>query len=409
MSKVHVYIDPFDDDGNYTGFQEVTKDVISLGTLKQQLDQTEYDIGILRNSSVSIKMQNSSGKYSDVGENINSIFRNRRGGSKVRITWEPGNSPLICGFFNAGDESAIISEELTVFEGLLNDYGTKSDIEVQDVDFKILGYDSILSEILIPFSSLGTETFSSLISKMVNQTGLTELISIGTINVGQNETIDDLSGLENKTVRNSLRDVLFHSNSVLYIKDNVLKVANRDANLTPDPAFQFYGESALRGIENILDIKGFRSGINKTFNYWRWKDTALLAQETTSTQKYGIRDIEVGTDLITDNGKRQNILNSNRDEFGIPRREFNIETFLTPSVLDVFLLDRVSIDYPSLGVEESGQKVAVYGQPTGYEVDYYATDLFPIQIFAADRWKVISREINFKNDTIKFGVREIIT
>ena len=57
---------------------------------------------------------------------------------------------------------------------------------------------------------------------------------------------------------------------------------------------------------------------------------------------------------------------------------------------------------------KAGQKTAVYGLPTGYEVDYYSTDITSIQIFAAERWKILSRKINLRNDTITFEVREII-
>ena len=407
MSKLHVYINPFDDNGNYTGFQEVTRDAVLIGQIKQQLDQTEYDIGIFRNASVSLRMQNSEGKYSDVNENITTIFRDKRGNSKVKITWEPGNDPLICGFFKSGE--AVLSEEITLFEGLLNDDATKTDLDVQNVDFKVLGYDSILSEILVPFSILGTETFTSLISAMLNQTKLTDLVSIGSISVGQDVTLNTIASLEGKTVRNVLRQALFASNSVLHIKDNVVIVSPRDANLTPDPTFQFFGEAADFGIENVIDIKGFRSGLNRTFNFWRWRDTTIIAQDSSSTQRLGIREKEIDNSLVTGTTERQSLLDSNRDEFSIEHREFMITTYITPDALVPFLNDRISVDYPALGVDEAGQKTAVYGRAEGYEVDYYATDLFPIQILAAERWKILSRNIDPKNDTITFGVREIIS
>lgn len=409
MSKARVFINPFDDNGNYTGFQEVTEDVISIGTLKQQLDQTEYNIGIFRNSSVSIRMQNASGKYSDVSENASTIFKKTRGNSKVRITWEPGNGKLVAGFFKAGDPLSTVSEQITIFEGLLNDDATKADIDVQDAVFKVLGYDSILTEILVPFSSLGTETFTSLITKMLNQEKFTDLITIGSIAVGQDITLNDLSSLENKTVRNVLRDALFASNSVLFIKDNIVTVSNRDANVTPDPAFQFFGEAADFGLENVVDIKGFRSGLNRTFNHWLWTDTLILAQDISSIQSVGIREKEIDNDLVTGTTERQTLLDSNRDEFSTPHREFEIETILTPESLIPFLNDKISVDYPALGVDEAGQKTAIYGLPTGYDVDYYATDVVSISIIAAERWKILSRDIDLKNDTITFGVREILS
>ena len=409
MSKLHVYIATKNDVGGYNDFQEVTKDVISLSDLNQQLDQSEYDIGIFRNSDVTIRLENSSGKYSNIEESPNSIFRQQRLNSKVRVTWQPGNDPLICGFFVSGAQQSILSEEITVYEGLLNDKATKTEIESQDVRFKILGYDSILDEITVPFSILGSETFSSLITKMLQQSELTDLIEIEDIDVGLDVSIDDLSSLENKTVRNVLRQVLFASNSILYIdSQNQLFVKPRQANETPNPSFMFYGEASTLGIENITDISNYRNGFNRVFNYWTWSDTTLLAQDSTSTQRFGINQKQISNDLITDNNKRNSILQVNRDEFSFPRREFEIKSYLTPDILVPTLNDRISVDYPILGVEEAGQKTAVYGQPDGYDVDYYATDVFSLQIQSAERWKILSRRISFKNDEITFLVREII-
>lgn len=409
LSKVKVYINPFDDNGLYTSFIDVTRDVISLGQIKQQLDHSEYDLGIFRNANVSLKMQNNFGRYSSPGESVTTIFKFKRSNSKVRITWQPGNDPLICGFFKSGEILSVLSEEVTVFEGLLNDDATKSDIEIQDVDFKALGYDSILDTLLVPFSSLGTETISSLIFKMLDQVQFRSLVNLGSISPFLDSTLDTVAPLENKKVRDVLREVLLISNSVFYIRNGEYFVAPRVANALPDPAYQFYGEAADFGIENIVDIKDYRVGLNRTFNFWTWQDTVLAATDSSSATKYGFRAKQLSNDSITDNGKRQAILNANRDEFGSPRREFKISTYLTPAAIGVFLNDKISVDYPSIGVSESGQKVAVYDQPTGYEVDYYATDVFMIQILKAERWKVLATEIDLKNDTISYEVREIIS
>jgi len=406
LSKIKVYINPFDDDGFYTEFIDVTKDVVSVGSIKQQLDNTEYDVGVFRNSNVSLKMQNYSGRYSDVDENIATIFRSRRSNSKVRITWQPGNDPLICGFFNAGYE--ILSEEITVFEGLLNDDGSNSDIQIQDVDFKILGYESVLDQMLVPFSSLGAETLQTLTEKILDQSPFNQYIDFGSLVIQNNDTVDTVAPLQNKTVKNVLRDILLATNSIFYIKNNEVYIKSRDANPTPDPAFQFYGEASALGIENVIGITNFRSGLNKTFNFWTWKYTTLAAQDASSAGLYGIRKKEISIDIITNNTKRQNYLNANRTEFGSPRREFTIESFITPTILDLFLNDRVSADYPTLGVQD-GKKVAIYDLPEGYDVDYYATELFMVQILQAERWKVLSRQLNLRNDTIEFEVREIIT
>ena len=63
---------------------------------------------------------------------------------------------------------------------------------------------------------------------MLNQSKFTDLVTIGSIDVGQDVTLDTIASLENKTVRNVLRSALFVSNSILFIKDNIVTVARID-------------------------------------------------------------------------------------------------------------------------------------------------------------------------------------
>ena len=87
MGRFRVYINPFDDSGNYTSFQEITPDVDmkALKSISEKTDNTDFDIGIYRNNKFNLKVNNIDGKYSDVGV-ANSIFRFTRSNSKVKIS-----------------------------------------------------------------------------------------------------------------------------------------------------------------------------------------------------------------------------------------------------------------------------------------------------------------------------------
>jgi hypothetical protein len=53
LNSYKVYIQTFDDTGNYTGtWTEITRHVISLGNTGIQIDSSDYDVGVFRNSNL---------------------------------------------------------------------------------------------------------------------------------------------------------------------------------------------------------------------------------------------------------------------------------------------------------------------------------------------------------------------
>lgn len=409
MSKLHVYITPYaDDQGTAYGTEvEVTKDVRDLGSLTQALDNNEYDVGVFRANQLKLSLLNHHGRYSDVGA-VDTIFKYKRGDSLVRITWEPGDGPLIAGFFTAGHPTAIVSEEIDIFEGLLSDIGTQSKIDDADVDFAVLGYESLLAQMTVPYSSISNgNSLATALYTCLNQAPFNERVTVnsGNITTGAAATIDDKASLENKTVLEAAKQILLASNSVLWIREGVVYTGPRTAGATL--AHTFYGPGAQAGIQNLIDIEKYRTGLNRVRNYWTWKDTTRLAQDTSSIATYGTQKREISLDIITNNTKRDTLLGSLKDEFKDPKREMELETWFSPTHLDLFLLDRVAVDYPSVALPVENQRTAQYDVPPGYDSDYYAEELLPLTIESTARFKVMARTINFKDETMKLSLREI--
>lgn len=413
MSQLHVYIRPFASDAGDTGFDtaiEVTKDVDlqGLGQISQSLDNTEYDVGIFRNSSVRLTLRNDHGRYSEPGE-PESIFRFRRGGSLLIVTWEPG-TPLKCGFFKPG-RNTILSEEVELFRGLISDNTAGSSIADQTVTIDALGFESLFARMTVgasgeePYDSIGsTDLLSEVLYAIVNQSLFTDHVTVDADNIvlGQDANVDTKEPLENKTVLEVLNQILLGSNSVLYIKDSILFVAPRTANEAL--AYTFYGQAALNGVENVLDIKNFRGGENRIFNFWAWEDTAILAKDDTSISQYGVFKKEVDVELVTDQAKRTTLLGALRDEFSLPKREFDLVAAFDLTRLGLFLLDKVSVDYPTVALPPDSGEVAIYGIGE-YEVNRYAYSLFLLTIEATDRFKIMDRKLNLKDETISFRMR----
>lgn len=416
MSRFHLYITPFaDDTGSAYGDEvEVTQHLTSdgVGDIAQALDNTEYDIGVFRNGNFNLKLLNDTGKYSPAGS-TESIFKYKRGGSLFRVTWEPGNFPLICGFFQAGLR-AYVSEEVTIFSGLIKDDATSSDIDDEIVNFAALGYESLLATMTAgesgetPYDSINVgDTLSQVIFKLLDQAPFNELVDVQAENIvtGTSATIDVKTELQNKTVLEALQELLLASNSVLYIRDGVVYVSARTAGA--ELAYTFYGQASSLGIENVVNIQGYRNGENRIFNFVTWKDTTTRSSDASSIEKYQVQKKEIELSVITDTTKRTTLLNAIVAEFAQPKREFDLITPIRPDRLDLFLLDKVSVDYPSMALlPPGGRNVAIY-QIGEYDRDYYAESVFALTIESSARFKIMSRRVNFRDETITFHLREI--
>ena len=407
MSKFRIYINPKDNSGNFTGYQEVTEDVIdkSFSGFTQRIDSDDYDVGKFQFSAFVLQLRNETGKYSDV-ETTQSIFRQRRGGSKVRINWQIQDHQSICGVAVCGKVS--ITPEEVVFDGILNDDATRLDIDGQQIKFQILSSDSRIDEVETPFASLSNgDLFSEAILTILDQTEITEIldVSVSNINVGLDLAIDDISDLENTTVKEALDILLFGSNSVMVIRDNMVYISSRDGGATS--VHTFIGQASNDGIEDIIKLSNISTGRNNIFNYWTWEDTTLKATLNTSIESNGLKKKEVGFAPITNSAKRQSILDELRDTFSDLKQEFVLTTFLNYNTLALNMLDRVSVDYPTvLSPGTAGGVVPIYGVAI-YGEDFYPRGEFSIVIDPDTPFKIMGRKINAKNKTIDFKLKEI--
>lgn len=406
MGRIRVYVKPFEEDGTYQDdWIEITDDVEAGGvsSMKQSLDNGEYDIGIFTNSGVGLSLINSTGRFSDVGE-PGSIFKYRRSNSLVKITWTDNEADLICGFFRCGH--VVMTEETIAFEGLLDDTALKQDADNQNLKFKVQGKESIFEEEIVPIADVAIgQTFSELIYTLLNQTQITTLLTIDQANIvcGVDEEVDVVSHLENKTVREALEEILLSANSVLYLLDDVVYVGAREESAAL--MHSFYGPGAVAGNENIISITDFRIGLNRLFNFVTWTDTTLVSEDLSSITAYGYRKKDLKTDLITDNTKRGVILDSICDEFKNPKRELILRTPIDHDTIALKVLDKVQIDYPNVGVNP-GTDIPLWDSAI-YDEAVYPYEILPIAIEDSARFKILSRDIDPSNQEMVFYCREI--
>lgn len=410
LSFVKVYVQAFDEDKNYTGsFTEITSDVdlSSIGKIKQSIDNQNFNVGVFKYTNLNLKVNNTSGKYSEPG-NLRSIFINKRIDSIVKVTWcEEEEGGPICGIAICGN--AVLGGEINVFYGLLNDIASSQDIADSILNFSVQGLESLFSRVATNYSSLsGSDTISDIIYDLLNQTSITDLMTVSALNISCSidQVPDDITGLEETTVKEALDQLLEASNSILYVSldDQTIYVTPR----TPggSVSFSFYGQSSDSGSENIVDIKGISTGLNRTFNFWKWRDTTLTSKDATSISTYGVRKKELDIDLITNTTKRNNILSDYKDEFYTPKQELKLTTILDYNTVELFFLDRVDVDYPAVFSPSEDGLIARYGTAV-YGTNYYPYGSSSFSISTSTNYKVIGRSVDMKKNLVELELRGV--
>jgi len=408
MSAFRFYIQYPTNASEYSDFIEITEDVneSSVGNLNQKLDSNEYDIGTIKFNKISVKLRNETGKFSEANNPL-SIFTFRRDKSILKIEWDMNSDPAYCGSAPCG--YAFLSQPIEVYKGLLEDNSSKFDIKSQTITFNFLGTESIIGKTQVPFSALSvSDDMETTIYNILNQTSITNLltVTVGNINVNYNFTPDSIADLEDKTCLEALNEILLLTSSVLYVRNDSIIVSDRGASASS--VFTFYGASSDVGIESLHEISSYTLGLNRTFNFWKWKDTSVKQSFADSIDKFGLRNKELDSTLVTNSTKQTNILNALLTEFGFPKVELDIEVPMYPQIVeDIFLLDKINIDYPAdYRGNEDDSLPARYGSAR-YGTSKYIQAVSSLIINVATDWKILNRSISIKNHKITFKIREV--
>lgn len=388
----------------------------SIGRLRESLDFNEFAIGIVRNDTIKLTVNNETGLFSEPGGS-NSIFSSARQGSAVRISYRETFAAALSGIATAGSlTTARMSPRVTLYEGVLSDESLTIDTENYTISFDVMSFLSVLDTVNIPATSLAG-TASGAIGTILDGSAFnTYCDGVGaTISVPVDVTLDDVTSLDNKSSRQALSDLLVVTNSVLLIdyvpnslnatlfgKNNV-RVIPRDPAATVKKAF--YSQDSTLGFENIQKVRQFRTGKNRLFNQVQFGSDGAVVKDTSSINQDGLRIKTLTSDLVTTNSKQQAIVNTYLTEFGTKRKEFDLDVPLTYENMEIKLLDRVTIDYPSKFLDDT-ETVSRYGSAE-YNNNNYAEVLDGFSLSNNEPFKVYERSINFKSDTVTLKVRGI--
>lgn len=345
MGIIRVYIKPLKQDGTLSAdFQEVTKYVDSVGTISQDVDSLDYQLGVYRNSNFDISFINRSGKFSDVDQ-PQSIFKNKRSDSICKITFQKMADRPKVGFCQVGFFS--ISKEIELFQGLLNDESTSMDALSETVSLTALGFESLFSRVPVPTTIVAGDDAQTVLFKMLNQSVITDYLTVDIANINPNINLptDEVLSIAGKIVKDALDPLLVKANSVLYIKNSTVYVTSRAASATVKKTF--YGQQSLLGPENVVNLKNIKNGASKQFNYFAWDQSTIIRKDNNSIQRYKTKKKSVPDGLYTNTIKRNTILDALVAEFKDPKQEFSLETGMDYKTIALNILDKVQIDYPT--------------------------------------------------------------
>ena len=334
IRQYQVLITPLVDKDVYGEEIDVTKDIDlsdyikegGIGTIKRDVDNGDYDIGVFTYGSITVRALNLDGRFNDEND-WRSIFPYTRDKAKVVINFlDPdGNAPIS-------------------FDGLINEEGTRQDFLKDEVKFKVLSRDSVIRKTKVTGGRITNGSFfSTAIKNIINVPEITAVLTYdeSKINVGIDLEIDDGAWFDNKTSKEALDALMVASASVMTIEDGTMVVRTREEN--SGSVFFFYGHGDLFGRENILNIKNLNTGMQRMFNSIVVNNSEVSDQTYIDT--YSLRQKKIDFGFITDDVKETDIANRILEEFKVPKLELEIET-ATETAKDLKLFDLVAIDYP---------------------------------------------------------------
>ena len=342
-----------------------------IGTIKQDVDNGDYDIGVFTYGSITMRALNLDGRFNDEMD-WRSIFPYTRDKAKVLIN-----------FLN------VDGDVLSSFKGLINEDGTRQDFLKNEVKFKVLSRDSVIRKTKVTGGRITNGSFfSTAIKNILNVPEITSVLNYDEtkINVGLDLEIDDGTWFDNKTTKQALDALMVASSSVMVIENNTMVVRTRQEN--SGSVFNFYGHGDLFGRENILNIKNFNTGVQRMFNSIVINGREVSDQ--TLIETYSLRQKTVDFGFLTDNTKKETVGRNILNEFKVPKIELEIET-TTEIAKDLSFFDLVSIDYPYRVKPANDDPLPTYG------VSRYGQAVYPfiqgnMKIRPALAFKVVGLE-----------------
>lgn len=398
--RIRVYITPliyediYGDEENVTSNIDVSAFVHeNFGKIKREVDSGDYDFGVFVFGSINLKCFNDEGLFS-TPDDYRSIFKWKRDLAKVKIVYLDADN-----------------NESVLFNGLLNEDTTReedmpdSDIDDNTIKFRILSMDSVFRHVEVTGGAVAAGIYvSTAIKTILNTTKIKTVLNYdaANINVNTDIQIDNGEFFSGLSTKDALDELLLVSNSILYIdKDFNIHVKPR---IESPNTYNLYGHTDPLGRGNILSIKSFNTGIQRTFTAIKVNDTEV--QDAATVEEYGYRLKTIDTDIIDDPEKEEIIALNILDEFKVPRFECKVKVPAT-DVAGIELFDQVQIYYPLRYLPPEGEEFVTTVNSFKLGTSKPSRVKGSVSIPEKLLWKVIGIDEDVKNFTTELKLRQV--
>lgn len=407
-----ISIAPKIDANNYGPFVDVTNyvDAESLSDIDIDTFTSDFGSGIADTGSIDLSLLNIDGRFSDEFSST-SMFKYSRNESQVKIEWFGRSKVAILGQAMCGID-ILGDSRITVFSGIIDEISPREDIRTKYIDMTIVGKDSIFDKTEIDTDDISIlKSTTEIMADLLNKQKIKNILSISQTSewdLGIDFTYIDLENFEDvTTVKDALTIILEHTNSVLSIIDDVVYVSSRVE--TDDLKYTFNAPHVEGAIDNIIDIQNISTGINRTFNKWRFSDDpqsfGSFGPESLSIEKYGIRAASISTasvDLLT----KENILQTYYNFYEFPKQEFDLVTPLNIGSVMLKQFDKVKVNYP-IKIIYQGKPLPRWGQLTSNTTFTYPITDNSFYLQKESYFKIIKLSYNLLKETLTIKLRGI--
>ena len=382
-----VYFTPRIALNTYGAEVEVSANIISSSNMKKSIDAADFDIGVFYYGDVKLRIDNYSGKFSDMYD-IRSLFPYGRDLAKVRVTYNDKNG------------------ESTVFNGLVDDKAPKINFEKEEISIVCPSNDSVLRTTRVAADTVGNgETTKEAFKGILNKSDITSVLTYDEtlINPSSDVVIDDGSKFDNIPTRDAIAKLLLATNSVFTITtDNKMKISARTFN--DKVAKAFYGPFSKRGDQNILSLKKYNDGKQRQFTVVKVGDQTSV--ESAYVEDYGYRQKTISNlNFITTDATELTIAQALSDEFKFPKIECEVE-LETSFAKAINVLDPIKVDYPLRLVPENKFMPVIGATKIGNADKKLPFQYGSSRIIWQATFKVIEIKENVKNFTTIVKLRQ---
>lgn len=410
MARVRLYIAPFDDTGALSldgageidNWREITKDVhmSSIDSVTEKLDRTDFETGLISVSSMSFRILNKNGYYSEVGTNY-TWFKYRRKGTPFKMTFDWADfEPML----DIVKFPFRFSDEQTVFYGFLDDKQADSDIKSHSLTFQVIGREKLLSDAFVPAGlTAGVSTVSAALLLILDQAPINEHLDIdaGNFSLSYDPVLDVVSHFTGMLVKDALQELLNIGSAVAYIgADDALIISPRTESA--DVGWTFRGPACESGIQNVNHISKIHPGEGQVRNYITIKDSAIVSEDATSIDKNDPQPLIIDVPAITDNTKRQTIADNTKNLLRNKKQKILVEAPYNETLAALPFYTKVLVDSPALYVTGSSTgiyEVSPYNEPTTY-----AVPLSSFEIGSDVEWVIVGKRRTYRLDKLKIEV-----